>query len=319
MILTIPDETAELDPQAIAELEADLDKLAAMPLAALDFHYDTSIDSPNHNSDGGRGPDSITLHWWGSPSLHRTGVGAGVARYLSTRAAQASAHYVATVQAADRAEIVYQIIADADNAWHSGSNAGNATSLGIEMMPFDAQTPDWQVDALIRVAAQLVASLWHRWPHLKDQPLRGHQYWVETACPGNYQPRLHEILTLAQYWYPRHISFGQFDETPDPQPAPQEDTIMYVISCPGRGIALVGPGHFAPCTDNTDVHTAIRLSGGRVLETADPAEWDRWRRLMIGESAIAALRDSDVQKMVDAVKGVSAAEVAKQLEVTVKK
>lgn len=100
---------------------------------------------------------------------------------------------------------------------------------------------------------------------------------------------------------------------PAPEPA-KELAPMYVISCPARGIALAGPGHFAPCTDNTDVGIAIELSQRRVLETTDTAVWDRWRRLLVGIDPYG-ISDVDLERMADAVAGVSAAEVAERLKV----
>ena len=306
--------TVELDPAVIAELEKDL---MVVPVTPMNFTYDTSIDSPNYNSDSGA-PTAITIHWWGSPGYHRNGLGLGIAQYLSRANGNSSAHYVATVETASREERVWQTIADSDDAWHAGTYAGNK-SIGIEMMPFDHMTPAWQVEKLLDLAAQVVASLWHRWPHLKDMPLEGHRDWLmSTECPGTYYSNLDHIRQRAEKFYSLYDgSFGKFrTETSDVQT--QEEDMLYVISSPTRGIALVGPGHFAPCTDNIDVGIAIRLSKGNVLETNNPDEWDRWRRLMVGEAAITSLSQGDIDRMTEAVKGISAADVADKLEIGVR-
>ena len=315
----------ELSSEVIAELENDLNDLLTFDVGAiqaLNFTYDTSIDSLNYNYDTAE-PTSITMHWWGSPSLHRKGIGSGVAYYLSNRSANVSAHYVATVQTHDGADIVYQIVADTNDSWHSGNWQGNKTSIGIEMMPFDNQTPQWQVEALLNLAAELVASLWHRWPNLKDKKLFGHKDWgTQTACPGNYYGYLEDIYNRAKALYPLYAgSFGKFNKSEaEQQPQKEDENMMYVISCPERGIALAGPGHFAPCRDNVDVGIAIQLSGHRVLETTDPETWDRWRYLLVGIDPYNATRlsDEDISRMADAVKGVSAEEIAERLKVVAK-
>lgn len=332
--------TVDLDPRVIAELEADL-AAPQVTHARADFVYDTSIDSPNYTVDGA-GPSSITIHWWGSPSLHRSGVGLGVARYLSTRAARASAHYVATVQTTDRAKIVYQLIADADNAWHSGSTVGNATSLGIEMMPYDNQTPGWQIDALLELAAELVASLWHRWPNLRNKPLHGHQYWVRTACPGSYQLQLDRIHRRAQQLYPHARGFGQFDQAPSPTPSPNtplilEDDMILIINetaAPGqppRGMALIALGqYFAVPPAYVDVAHQIAT---KIVRFKTPTEWDLAKRIALDSvpnspqtgtvPAPVSLSDAGIKLLVDAVRAalpptITAAEVAAQLKVVTK-
>ena len=98
------------------------------------------------------------------------------------------------------------------------------------MMPWDTATPVWQQAALLELAAELVASLWHRWPNLRTVPLKGHRDWMSTECPGSYYPRLGSIYSRAQQLYGMYAgSFGQFNKTggkpvpqssqPQPQPA----------------------------------------------------------------------------------------------------
>lgn len=246
----------------------------------------TQFDSPNTSNYRRALPiRRVILHWWGNPTGQDP---YGVINWLCNPASQVSAH--AVIWPANVAVLVNY---DRES-WANGDQAVNRSTLTIECDPN-------HVEETIPTIVAYLADLVRQGVLAPDFTLDGHRDVVTTACPGAYYPRLAEIR--------------QAVDTPPTSNTPEEEPIMYVISCPGRGIALVGPGHFAPCTDDTDVVVAIRLSGGRVLETNDPAEWDRWRRLMIGESANAALRDSDVQRMVDAVKGISASEVASKLKV----
>lgn len=211
-----------LDPDAWTREQRATDQpIDAIDMVAADFRYDTSKDSINYNRDT-RGPTSITIHWWGEPAHHRSGQPEGVLAWLTgiTGNRGSSAHYVATVNTASREPVVYQIIADADAAWHAGHTDANWNSIGIEMMPWDTATPVWQQAALLELAAELVASLWHRWPNLRTVPLKGHRDWMSTECPGSYYPRLGSIYSRAQQLYGMYAgSFGQFNKTGGVPPA----------------------------------------------------------------------------------------------------
>jgi len=63
-----------------------------------------------------------------------------------------------------------------DAAWHAGNAEGNATSIGIECRP-EATDGDYQTIAeLIRYLRGIYG----------DVPLRPHNSWSSTACPGDY-------------------------------------------------------------------------------------------------------------------------------------
>lgn len=137
----------------------------------------TNRTSPNRSSRKGNKIASITIHWWGNPVGQKIG---GIVSWLCNPRAQASAHYVVS------GDTVYCIVDPDQKAWHSGSNRGNFTSIGLELDPNASMREDTE-----RTAAALIADLRSVYG---DLPLKPHSSWVPTACPGNWDvPRLDRI------------------------------------------------------------------------------------------------------------------------------
>lgn len=135
------------------------------------YNYITQYDSPNYTAGRqGNNISSITIHWWGDPSQNPSFE--GVTAWLCNPAAQVSAHYVVT--GTDRR--VACIVDPSNIAWHAGNWVGNQTSIGIEC---DPRCRDEDYD----VIAELVAELRKTYG---DLPLRPHNSWTSTSCPGNY-------------------------------------------------------------------------------------------------------------------------------------
>jgi len=129
----------------------------------------TNRTSPNRSSRKGNKIQSITAHWWGTPSGQKIG---GIVDWLCNPKARASAHYVVS------GGTVYCIVDPDQKAWHSGSNKGNLTSIGIELDPNASMRASTE-----KTAAALIADLRAVYGNL---PLRKHSSWVSTACPGNW-------------------------------------------------------------------------------------------------------------------------------------
>jgi hypothetical protein len=120
--------------------------------------------------------DYITIHHWGA-----NGQQFGTVRdYLCTNTTPTSAHFI--VQDGEVACIVSPL----DAAWHAGNARGNAQSIGIECHP-EATDGDYQT------IGELVA--WLR-AQYGDVPLVPHNYWTQTACPGDYD--LNRIDAIAR-------------------------------------------------------------------------------------------------------------------------
>lgn len=141
----------------------------------------TNRTSPNRTAGrGGAKIGGITIHWWGDPNQNPTAE--GVVNWLCNPAAQVSAHFVAT----GTGRRVWQLVNDADTAWHAGNWTGNTTTIGIEL---DPRCRDEDYD----VAAELIADLRR---HYGNLPLVPHNKWVGTRCPGNYD--LNRLERLVQ-------------------------------------------------------------------------------------------------------------------------
>lgn len=133
------------------------------------YKYITSKTSPNQSSRKGRDISSITIHWWGKPVGQKIG---GIVSWLCDRRARTSAHYVVS------GGTVYCIVDPDRKAWHSGSNTGNYTSIGLELDPNASMR-----DSTEKTAAALIADLRAYYGNL---PLYPHRHWVSTECPGNW-------------------------------------------------------------------------------------------------------------------------------------
>lgn len=184
----------------------------------------TSKNSPNYTPGRqGTAISGITIHWWGDPSTNPTIE--GVASWLCNPAAGTSAHIIAT----GAGRKVYQIVNDADTAWHAGTWAANLSTIGIECDPRCRQE-DYDV------VAEVIADLWRAYGKL---PLYPHKRWFSTACPGNYD--ISRLQKLAEQKYSgKSTNQG------------------------GDGQMLIGSGEnwYARCNDT---HIRIR---GRVLSRA---------------------------------------------------
>lgn len=109
---------------------------------------------------------SITVHHWGKYGQRFM----PVVDFLCRHGGKSSAHYVS------EAGRVACIVAPRDAAWHSGSNRGNATSIGLELRP-EATDGDYAT------AAELIRELR---AVFGDLPLVKHSSWKATACPGKW-------------------------------------------------------------------------------------------------------------------------------------
>lgn len=140
-----------------------------------------SSNSPNYTAGrGGNKISAITIHWWGDPAQNPSAE--GVVNWLCNPAAQVSAHLVVT----GTGRRVWQLVNDQDTAWHAGNWTGNQTTIGIEC---DPRCRDEDYDTI----AEVIADLWRYYGKL---PLRGHNSWVATRCPGNYD--LNRLQALAE-------------------------------------------------------------------------------------------------------------------------
>jgi N-acetylmuramoyl-L-alanine amidase len=140
---------------------------------AYELHeeFNSKNYTPGNQADsvwhvGPRVVEYITIHWWGSKGQNFW----DVTNYLCVNNKPTSAHFVA------QAKLVACIVNPDDAAWHAGHPVGNTKTIGIECRP-EGTDGDYQT------VAELIAYLRGIYG---DVPLKPHQYWQNTACPGEW-------------------------------------------------------------------------------------------------------------------------------------
>ncbi|WP_197021777.1 peptidoglycan recognition protein family protein [Brevibacterium sp. VCM10] len=134
----------------------------------------------NHSSRSsygyGSGIVGITIHHWGSDGQKHANVVSWLRGYTGNRGS--SAHYVVSDG------LVTQIVEDSRASWHGGNNKANGTTIGIECRP-EMSAGDWAT------LVELCVNLERKHGSMKYY---GHKDWKNTACPGDYYPRLSELV-----------------------------------------------------------------------------------------------------------------------------
>lgn len=116
----------------------------------------------------------ITIHHWGVEGQRYE----NVANFLSRRGGNTSAHFVVE---AGRAAC---LVSPEHAAWHAGSAAGNATTIGIECRP---EMSDADFQSLVELVVYLEGIY-------GDMKIYGHKDWSATACPGKYYNKLGTLI-----------------------------------------------------------------------------------------------------------------------------
>ena len=162
-------------------------------------------------------PTSITVHNTANPNATAANHG----DYLANANRSASWHICV-----DDKEAVLSIPLN-EQAWHTGTNAGNTTSIGIEVCEFSNRA---RQDAADRNAQRLIADMltgkapagWNL-THLTLKDVRSHQSWKQYGAdkPGKYCPRM--LLP----WLDRFIA--EIGVIMNPAPAPKPTTYRVVV------------------------------------------------------------------------------------------
>lgn len=196
----------------------------------VDYSKNSPNYTPNSQVRGAFGYprtiDWITIHWWGDPNTNPSYE--GVISWLCNPRSQASCHDVIT----GTGNRVAVIVNNSNAAWHAGNAQGNATSLGFECDP-RCRPEDYEA------VAQDVAETWRYYG--REIPLRGHNSWRATQCPGNY-----DLNRIAQ----RAREINNPKPAPTPVPAPQPTPV------PAQ------PEWVRNLKDITDVKLSVLPAGG---------------------------------------------------------
>lgn len=125
------------------------------------------LQSPNVSYGRVGDPNVIVIHYWDRPEVKPKFD--GVVSWLRNPRSGASAHYVV------EAGRVTQLVKERDRAWHAGPK-GNPRGIGIECNPRMSKGD-------LETTAQLIADIRKRRGNL---PLRPHNHYMSTSCPGDY-------------------------------------------------------------------------------------------------------------------------------------
>lgn len=188
----------------------------------MSYALDTTHTSPNHgDAIVPRPARTAVIHWWGTPVGQDP---SGIIAHLCSAASEVSAHEVVWPGH------VAQILDHRLRSWANGNDWANNNTLTFEC---DPNHIDQTIDTLTERLADLVAA----GDLAPDFELHGHRDYYNTACPGDYYPRLAEIR----------------QRTTNPSTTqPQEETIMANLSDSQRDALL------------TDVHAiAYALTNGQ--------------------------------------------------------
>lgn len=180
-----------------------------MTAYTLEHHKSSSSSTRAHYGYGTK-PTGITIHHWGSTGQTH----AGVVSWLrgaagGTSNTDTSAHYVMSDG------LVTNLVDDDRAAWHAGSTPGNGQTIGIECRP-EMSAGDW--DTLV----QLCTDLEEKHGSLKYY---GHKDWKNTACPGDYYPRIGELVKAVNAEHKRRKNGGAPSKPSKPKPSKPTSTL----------------------------------------------------------------------------------------------
>lgn len=142
----------------------------------------------------GKKPDKIICHWFGAGTLESANT------RFQNGANQVSAHYGVSD---DR---VWQWVKEEDTAYGAGNFTANLTAVQIE---HDANPSKPASEATYDASAKLIRDIRSRWG---DLPLRKHNEFKATACPGTLD--LARLDALARQTEDNNMKFILYREKP---------------------------------------------------------------------------------------------------------
>jgi LysM repeat protein len=184
------------------------------------------IQSPNHSSRAGADIDTIFVHYTTAGTASST-----ITHFQNpappcpipsnpSRTCPVSAHYII-----DKNGDIYQMVKDADKAWHAAQ--ANRTSIGIEHV---AKVGDRLTEAQEKSSIHLIKWLMAEYKIPKEN-IKAHKQVLRTSCPGNiFGDDINDTnLPKFKAWVANNFAN---DVTPTPG----------VLSPSGLGIYIVQPG-----------------------------------------------------------------------------
>lgn len=259
--------------------------------------------------------DRIIIHHCASTSL------SGVLRMMATGSREVSANYVI----GNGGEIV-GVVPEESRAWTSGSASWDGRAITFEIVN-ESGGPDWRIsDKAMGAVERILADISGRYgiplsrdtvvTHQELYTIHGASY--ATACPGPYlQARVGDLIAAATA--PVEIEI-EGDDMSKPMLAMKLDHgplhTQGVMFDPDGAMSILNKDQWGFWRDYADV---------KPVKCEVPGQWEYLMGVMAKrrDRAGVALTEADVQKLTDAVReaaggAVSAAEVAEQLQITVK-
>lgn len=163
-------------------------------------HKRTRNTSTRAHYGYGKQPVGLTIHHWGSDGQRHENVVTWLTGKTGNRGT--SAHEVIS------AGLVTVLAPPTVATWHAGSTPGNGQTMGLECRP-EMSAADW--DTLVERCADLEE-------RLGSLKYYGHKDWKNTACPGDYYPRIAELVDAINAEHERRKTGGK------PKPKPSKPT-----------------------------------------------------------------------------------------------
>jgi murein DD-endopeptidase MepM/ murein hydrolase activator NlpD len=191
------------------------------------------IQSPNYSSRSGAEIDTVIVHYTTAGSFEST------KNHFLNPASEVSAHYVI-----DKNGDIYQMVKDADKAWHAVQ--ANRTSIGIEHV---AQIGDRLTEPQEKSSVHLIKWLITEYKIPKEN-IKAHKQILSTPCPGNIFGDGIDDTKLPKFkmWVAKNFSNAA---SPASQP----------LGPSGLGIYVVQPGDsLSAIADRNDISLDLLLS-----------------------------------------------------------
>lgn len=165
----------------------------------MGIEYITKYNAPAMMA-GRQGHDvtGIVVHHYGSDLTTFSSAISTLTRVT----ASTSAHFVVDTN------VIAQLVALSDTAYHAGDWNANLKTIGIECPPLCTKA---QQDTLIELLARLYKH------YGRVLPLSGHRDYCATACPGRWYPLLSELQERATARYHQLTA-----PTPTQEPTPSD-------------------------------------------------------------------------------------------------
>jgi murein DD-endopeptidase MepM/ murein hydrolase activator NlpD len=207
------------------------------------------IQSPNHSSRAGADIDTIVVHYTTAGNVSGT-----IAHFQNpappcpgnpSRTCPVSAHYII-----DKNGDIYQMVKDADKAWHAAQ--ANRTSIGIEHV---AKVGDKLTETQEKSSIHLIKWLMTEYKIPKEN-IKAHKQVLPTSCPGNIFGDSIDDTSLPKFkaWVAKNFSD---DVTPPPGILGPSGLGLYIVQ-PGDTLSAIADRHDMSLNDLLALNPSIQ-------------------------------------------------------------